>query len=329
MHVVWTNRPIPPDLQPRFAGKAEIIGPLNFPEELPAGALARVNAIIANATTPYDHRLFSRMPALRVVARVGIGFDNIAVPDANAHGVAVCNTPDGPTAATAELTIMLMIGAARMFVHADRLMRTRQPAQGADFFSRIEGMQLRDRQLGVIGFGRIGKRVSAIARAIGMNVAAYDPIATQADADAIGVRLMPSMNAVLEIADVVTIHVPGSPENRNLIDAAAFARMKKGAVFVNAARGMLVDEDAFYDALKSGHLLGAGIDVFAHEPVDPGHKLLTLENLMALPHIGGATIASRAVMWRTAVDNTLAVLAGERPPFLVNAEVWPRPLAKG
>jgi D-3-phosphoglycerate dehydrogenase / 2-oxoglutarate reductase len=96
---------------------------------------------------------------------------------------------------------------------------------------------------------------------------------------------MPSMNAVLEIADVVTIHVPGSPENRNLIDAAAFARMKKGAVFVNAARGMLVDEDAFYDALKSGHLLGAGIDVFAHEPVDPGHKLLTLENLMALPHI--------------------------------------------
>lgn len=328
MHVVWTNRPIPPDLQPRFAGKAEIVGPCNLPEELPSGVLARVDAIIANATTPYDGKLFARMPALKVVARVGIGFDNVAVPDANAHGVAVCNTPDGPTAATAELTIMLIIGAARMFVRADRLMRTRAPGQGADFFSRIEGMELRERQLGVIGFGRIGKRVSTIARAIGMNVAAYDPVARQEDADAIGVRLLPDMNAVLGIADVVTIHLPALPENRNLIDAAAFARMKKGAVFVNAARGMLVDEDALYDALRSGHLLGAGIDVFAQEPVDPGHRLLTLDNLMALPHIGGATVASRAVMWRTAVDNTLAVLAGERPPFLVNPETWPRALAR-
>jgi D-3-phosphoglycerate dehydrogenase len=189
-------------------------------------------------------------------------------------------------------------------------------------------MQLRDRQLGVIGFGRIGKRVSAIARAIGMQVAAYDPLATEADARALGVRLMPGMDAVLEIADVVTVHVPGSPENRRLIDAAAFARMKKGAVFVNAARGMIVDEDALYDALRSGHLLGAGIDVFETEPVDPGHRLLTLENLVALPHVGAATVVSRAAMWKTAVENVLAVLDGRHPPFLVNPEVWPRPLSR-
>lgn len=329
MPVVWTNRPMPPELQRLFDGKAEIVGPCDFPEQLPAGALARVNAVIANAITPYDAAMFARMPSLRVVARVGIGYDNCAVPDATAHGVAICNSPDGPTAATSELAIMLMIAAARHFTRFDKLMRGRPAGKGAEIYNGIEGMQLRDRQLGVIGFGRIGKRVSAIARAIGMNVAAYDPIAKQAEADAIGVRLMPSMNAVLEIADVVTVHVPGSPENRSLIDAAAFARMKKGAVFVNAARGMIVDEDALYDALKSGHLLGAGIDVFEKEPVDPGHKLLTLENLVALPHIGGATVVSRAAMWKTAVDNVLAVLDGKRPPFLVNEEVWPRPLARG
>jgi phosphoglycerate dehydrogenase-like enzyme len=328
MPVVWTNRPMPPDLQRLVAARAEIVGPCDFPEQLPAGALARIDAVIANAITPYGAALFARMPALRVVARVGIGFDNCAVPEATAHGVAICNSPDGPTAATAELAIMLMIAAARHVTRFDALMRNRPPGRGAEIYNGIEGMQLRDRQLGVIGFGRIGRRVSAIARAIGMHVAVYDPLATRADVDALGVRLMPDMNAVLEIADVVTVHVPGSPENRRLIDAAAFARMRKGAVFVNAARGMIVDEDALYEALRSRHLLGAGIDVFEIEPVDPGHRLLTLDNLVALPHVGGATVVSRAAMWKTAVDNVLAVLDGRHPPFLVNPEVWPRPLAK-
>ena len=328
MPVLWTNRPIPPDLMPLLAGKAEIIGPFNLPSELPAGALVRVTGVIANATTPYDAKLFAQMPALRVVSRVGIGFDNVVVPDATAHGVAVCNTPDGPTAATAELAIMLMIGAARLFTRANGLMRARKPGQGADFFTRLDGMQLKDRQLGLIGFGRIGRRVATIARAIGMNVAAFDPLAKPADAEALGVTLLPSVEAVLRIADVVSVHVPSAPENRRMMNAKAFATMKKGAVFVNAARGTLVDEDALYDALKSGHLLAAGIDVFEVEPPDPQHKLLTLDNLMALPHIGGATEWSKAAMWKGAVENAVAVLEGRRPAFLVNADVWPRPLQK-
>lgn len=328
MPVIWTNRPIPANLVPLIDGKAEVIGPCNLPGELPAGALARVNAIIANATTPYDAKLFAQMPALKVVSRIGIGFDNVNVPDATAHGVAVCNTPDGPTAATAELAIMLMIGAARLFTRADRLMRTRRPDQGADFFSRLDGMQLRDQTLGLIGFGRIGKRVAQMAKAIGMSVSVYDPLAKPADAQALGVTLAPSVEAILAGSDVVSLHVPSSPENRRMMNAKAFATMRKGAVFVNAARGTLVDEDALYDALKSGHLLGAGIDVFEVEPPDPQHKLLTLDNLMALPHIGGGTVWSKAAMWQGSVENLLAVLAGEKPAFLVNPDVWPRPLKK-
>ncbi len=329
MPVLWTNRPIPPDLMPLLVGKAEIIGPFTLPTELPPGALARVDAVIANATTPFDAKLFAQMPALRVVSRVGIGFDNVVVPDATAHGVAVCNTPDGPTAATAELAIMLMIAAARLVTRANGLMRTRKPEQGAEFFARLDGMQLRDRQLGLIGFGRIGRRVAQIARAIGMNVAAFDPLAKPADAQALGVTLLDSAEAVLRIADVLSLHVPSAPENRRMMNAKAFATMKKGAVFVNAARGSLVDEDALYDALQSGHLLSAGIDVFEVEPVDPRHKLLTLDNLLALPHVGGATEWSKAAMWKGAVENTVAVLAGQRPAFLVNPDVWPRPLQKG
>ncbi|MBL8696746.1 MAG: hydroxyacid dehydrogenase [Alphaproteobacteria bacterium] len=329
MPVIWTNRPIPANLVPLIEGKAEVVGPANLPTDLPAGTLARVNAIIANATTPYDAKLFAQMPALKVVSRIGIGYDNVNVPDATAAGVAVCNTPDGPTAATAELAIMLMIGAARLFTRANQLMRTRKPGQGADFFSRLDGMQLRDMKLGLVGFGRIGKHVAKIARAMGMHVTAYDPLAKAADAQALGVTLAPSVEAVLASSDVVSLHVPSSPENRRMMNAKAFATMRKGAVFVNAARGTLVDEDALYDALKSGHLLGAGIDVFEVEPPDPNHKLLSLDNLMALPHIGGGTEWSKAAMWKGSVENMLAVLAGERPAHLVNPDVWPRPLKKG
>lgn len=328
MAVIWSNRPIPANLVPLIQGKHDVVGAFSLPGELPAGALARVNAIIANATTPYDGKLFERMPALRVVSRIGIGYDNVDVPDATRHGVAVCNTPDGPTAATAELAIMLMIGAARLFTRADRMMRTRQPGQGADIFSRLEGLQLRDLKLGLVGFGRIGKQVARVALAMGMQVSAYDPLARPADAQAIGVTLAPSLEAILSGSDVVSLHVPSTPENRRMMDAKAFATMRKGAVFVNAARGTLVDEDALYDALKSGHLHGAGIDVFEVEPPDPAHKLLTLDTLVALPHIGGATTWSRGAMWQGAVENLIAVLDGRRPPHLVNPEVWPRPLAK-
>jgi phosphoglycerate dehydrogenase-like enzyme len=328
MHLIWTNRPVPADLQPLAAGKSEFVGPFNEIHELPIDALGRVEGIIANATTRYDAALFKRLPKLRVVSRIGIGYDNVIVPDATAAGVAVCNTPEGPTSATSELTIMLMVAAARQFSRANGLMRGRDPRTGADFFSKLDGVQLNGKQLGLIGFGRIGRRVAQIARAIGMSVVAYDPIAKPEDGRALGVTILPSIDDVLRAADVVSLHVPSSPETRGMMDARRFALMKKGAIFVNAARGTLVDEKALYDALKSGHLFGAGIDVFEIEPPDPRHPLLTLDTLVALPHIGGNTQTSRAAMWRGALENALAVVTGARPAYLVNEEVWPKPIRR-
>ena len=328
MSLIWSVRPLPADLRAKVDGKHEIVVATAL-TDLPAECFAKVEASIAGSLVPYDAALFARMPKLRVVSRIGIGFDNIVVPDASKAGVAVCNTPDGPTAPTAEIAIMLMIGAARLFTRADKLMRGRRKDQGPEIFTGLDGMQLRGRTLGLVGFGRIGRAVGTIARAMGMEVVAYDPAANPEDAAKIGARLVPTVDEVLRAGDVVSVHVPGSPENRRMIDARALGLMKKGAVFVNAARGALVDEAALLNALKSGHLLGAGLDVFDGEPVDPAHPLLALENVVALPHIGGGTVTSREAMWAGAVANAVDVLDGKRPAGLLNPDVWPRPLTRG
>ena len=328
MSLIWSVRPLPADLRAKVDGKHEIVVATAL-ADLPAEAFARVEASIAGSLVPYDAALFARMPKLRVVSRIGIGFDNIVVPDASKAGVAVCNTPDGPTAPTAEITIMLMIAAARLFTRADKLMRGRRKDQGPEIFTGLDGMQLRGRTLGLVGFGRIGRAVGTTARAMGMEVVAYDPLAKPEDAAKIGARLVPTIDDVLRAGDVVSVHVPASPENRRMIDGRALGLMKKGAVFVNAARGALVDEAALLNALKSGHLLGAGLDVFDGEPVDPAHPLLALENVVALPHIGGGTVTSREAMWAGAVANAVDVLDGKRPAGLLNPEVWPRPLTRG
>jgi phosphoglycerate dehydrogenase-like enzyme len=326
MSLIWSMRPLPADLRPLVDGRHEIVVAGGL-AELPADAFARVEASIAGSLVPYDTALFQRMPRLRVVSRVGIGFDNIVVPDATRAGVAVCNTPDGPTAPTAEIAVMLMIAASRFATRADRLMRARRPDQGTEIFAPLEGMQLRGRTLGLVGFGRIGRAVAAAAKALGMEVVAYDPVAKPEDAAKLGVKLVASVDEALRAGDVVSLHVPASPETRRMIDARALGLMKKGAVLVNAARGALVDEAALADALKSGHLLGAGLDVFEKEPVDPKHPLLGLDNVVALPHVGGGTVTSRAAMWKGAVENAVAVLAGQRPAYLVNPDVWPRCIA--
>ena len=328
MSLIWSVRPLPADLRAKVDGKHEIVVATAL-TDLPAECFAKVEASIAGSLVPYDAALFARMPKLRVVSRIGIGFDNIVVPDASKAGVAVCNTPDGPTAPTAEIAIMLMIGAARLFTRADKLMRGRRKDQGPEIFTGLDGMQLRGRTLGLVGFGRIGRAVGTIARAMGMEVVAYDPVAKPEDAAKIGARLVPTVDEVLRAGDVVSVHVPASPENRRMIDARALGLMKKGAVFVNAARGALVDEAALLNALKSGHLLGAGLDVFDGEPVDPAHPLLALENVVALPHIGGGTVTSREAMWAGAVANAVDVLDGKRPAGLLNPDVWPRPLTRG
>ena len=258
--------------------------------------VAGKRALICLLTDRIDASVVESAPDLAIVANVAVGYDNIDVPALKARGVIVTNTPDVLTEATAELTWALILAAARRIGEGERLVRRGEwKGWALDF---MLGMELRGKQLGILGRGRIGKAVAARAAAFGMT-----PAFAKHDM---------SLDELLVSSDVVSIHMPGTPETRHLIDRRALARMKRSAILVNTARGSIVDEDALVWALGERLIAGAALDVFEKEPaVHPG--LLPLENVVLVPHLGSATRETRTAMADLAVSNVLAVLDGKAP----------------
>jgi D-3-phosphoglycerate dehydrogenase len=262
----------------------------------------------------------------RIAARTGIGYDAINVDDATARGVLVINTPDGPTEPTAEHAIALIMNLAKSVAFTDRMLRS------GDGFPRYgsfpPGLELRGATLGLVGFGRIGARVAEMACVIGMHVLAYDPFANRDRADALGVTLTETLEEVLSSSDVVSIHCPAMPETRKLINARTLALMRQGSYFVNVARGSIVDEDALVAALESGHLAGAGLDVFDPEPTVADHRLYRLPNTICTPHVASYTAACVLRMQIQACQQVAMALRGERPNHLVDPSAWERYVTK-
>lgn len=259
--------------------------------------LAGKRALVCLLTDRIDASVVESAPDLAVVANIAVGYDNIDVPGLKARGVVVTNTPDVLTEATAELTWALILAIARRIGEGERLVRRGEWRGWALDF--MLGMELRGKQLGIVGRGRIGRAVAARAAAFGMTVAfaKHDM----------------SFDELLVSSDVLSIHTPGTPDTRHMIDRRALARMKRTALLVNTARGTIVDEDALVWALNERLIAGAALDVFEKEPsVHPG--LLTLENVVLVPHLGSATRETRTAMADLAVSNVLAVLDG-RPPL--------------
>jgi D-3-phosphoglycerate dehydrogenase len=277
-------------------------------------AVVDAQAIVASARVRYDAELMDRAPGLRVIARTGIGLDNIAVEEATVRGIAICNVPDGPTTSTAEHTIALMLAVAKQLAPAGRALRDGR----GDFFNDYKGVELSGLVLGLVGFGQIGTRVGAIAKALDMRVVAFDPFVDPAVTLALGVDRAPDLETLLATADIVSLHAPLTDATDRMIDETRLAQMKPGSILVNAARGGLMDERAVLEALERGHLRGVGLDVFEHEPPDPKNELLWREDVVATPHIAGATEASKDRLWRGAIAQALQTLRGERPPHLVN-----------
>ena len=233
------------------------------------------------------------LPDLKIVANVAVGYDNVDVPAVKSRGVVFTNTPDVLTEATAELTWGLILSLARRVTEGDRLIR-RGGWRGwaLDF---MLGMELRGKQLGLIGRGRIGRAVAAKAAAFGMT-----PVFAKHDM---------SFDELLVSSDVISVHTPATPETKHLFNRRTLARMKRSALLVNTARGSIVDEDALVWALNEHLLAGAALDVFEKEPsVHPG--LLPLENVVLVPHLGSATRETRTAMADLAVRNVIAVLSG-------------------
>jgi glyoxylate reductase len=255
---------------------------------------------------------------LRAVCNVAVGFDNIDVPAATKRGVLITNTPGVLTEATADLAMTLILAVTRRIGEGERLIRNREKWSWHMFM--LLGMGLQEKTLGVVGMGAIGQSLARRAKAFGMEIVYSDarPASEEVERE-LGARRV-ELEELLESADVVSIHAPLMDSTRHLIDADALARMKDTAYLVNSARGPIVDEAALVEALRSGQIAGAGLDVYENEPeVNPG--LLDLDNVVLLPHLGSATIETRTAMGVLAAKNALAVLSGDRPPTPVNPEV--------
>jgi len=248
-----------------------------------AQALARAHAVIVRSATTVDAGMLEAAPELKVVARAGVGVDNIDVDVASRRGIAVFNAPSGNTVAAAELAMALILAMMRHVAEADRSVRDREWER-----SRFQGVELEGRTLGLIGAGRVGGEVVTRAKSFGMEVIVYDPYLTDSRARELGFRLT-DLDVLLESADVVSIHVPLTSETEALLGAEELASMKSSAYLVNVARGGVVDESALADALSDGKLAGAALDVYETEPLPADSPLRQAPNLVMTPHIGAAT----------------------------------------
>ncbi|MDH4176366.1 MAG: D-glycerate dehydrogenase [Thermoleophilia bacterium] len=249
--------------------------------------------------------------ALRVVANVAVGVDNVDVEACRARGVIATNTPGVLTDATADLALALILMVTRRLGEGERLLRRGERWSWSMTFHLGRG--LGGKTLGVVGLGQIGTATARRCRALGMEVAYAGRRRAPADVEReLEARFLP-VEELLAVSDVVSLHCPLTPETRHLVDGAALRSMKPSAFLVNTTRGPVVDEGALVEALRAGVIAGAGLDVFEHEPdVHPG--LLELENVVLLPHLGSATVETREAMAVLAARNVVAVLAGEAPP---------------
>ena len=261
--------------------------------------LRSAEGLLCMLTERIDQELLDAAPHLRVVANYAVGTDNVDLEACAARGVAVGRTPDVLTDATADLTWALILAIARRLPEAAQAVRDGEWRTWEA--ARWLGLGLAGRTLAVIGPGRIGRAVARRAEGFGMDV-----LFAGRDDDPL---------EVIARADVVSLHAPLTDETRGLLDAEAFAHFKPSAILVNTARGGLVDQEALADALREGRLAGAGLDVTDPEPLPPDHPLLQAPNLLVLPHVGSATVDTRAAMTERSVENLLAGLAGEPLPY--------------
>ncbi len=246
-------------------------------------ALAGCSGLVVRSETKVTAQLMDNAPDLRVVGRAGVGVDNIDVPAATSRGIVVMNAPDGNTITTAEHTIALLIALARRVPQANSSLKS-----GKWDRKSFIGVELQGKTLGIVGMGRIGRTVASRARAFGMKIVAFDPFIAPEQARDAEVELA-TLDEVVAGADFLTVHTPLTTETRGIIGADAFAKMKRGVRVINCARGGLVDEGALFDAIKSGTVAGAALDVFSTEPPASDHPLLSLDEVIATPHLGAST----------------------------------------
>lgn len=318
MFKVWTERFLLPDMRALLEGVADPIGPGAATPDDFLSAWPEADCVLAGGMH-YDGKVMDLAPRLLVISRMGIGFENVDIDAATARGIAVTYTPDGPTIATAEHAIALTFAVAKDVKLASyRLVGDRGP----DYYGRHSSAEIYGARVGLVGLGRIGSRVARMLLAAGAQVTAYDPYIDSSKASGLGVGLAGSLGELLESSDIVSLHLPLSESTHHLIHAGTLAQMKEGSILINVSRGGLVDERALLDALDSGRLRGAGLDVTDPEPAEQDNPLLHRNDVIVTPHVGSASFAGKRRILSHAIDNLDRVLRLQRPVHLLNPAAW-------
>jgi D-3-phosphoglycerate dehydrogenase len=315
-------RPIHPDATARLEAApgvtVEVLHDLS-PASM-AEALPRAEAIIVRIH-PITREVVAQAPKLRIVARHGVGYDAVDVPALTERGIVLTITPDANAVSVAEHALMLMLACARRVTGYDA--RIRVPLWGSA--PELPTFDLQGRTLLLVGFGRIGSRTAALAAAFGMRVLVWDPVTPAEAIRAQGFEPAPAMGAALAEADIVSLHCPSNDQTRHMVNAGFLAAMKRGAVLINTARGTLVVEDDLAEALRSGQVAAAGLDVYHDEPVETPIPLLSAPNLILTPHTAAATAQGLRRMAMSTADSVLACFARTLDPgVVVNREVLGR-----
>lgn len=277
----------------------------------------RADALLTMLSEQVDEELLSVAKNVKVIANCAVGYDNIDVPAATRCGVAICNTPDVLTDTTADLTFALLMATARRIVESAEFIKNGSWKSWSPML--LAGHDIHHKKIGIVGMGNIGVAVAKRAFGFDMEILYHNRTRKVEAEERLGARYC-SFDVLIETADFVVCLTPLTAETKNLFTRDVFKRMKKTAIFINASRGPVVNEKDLFDALETGEIAAAGLDVFEKEPIDHQHPLLKLANVVALPHIGSATVETRMSMMKLCVDNIDAILSGEEPKTLVNRE---------
>ncbi|MGN7300583.1 2-hydroxyacid dehydrogenase [Ferdinandcohnia sp. SAFN-114] len=287
------------------------------PREILLEEVKKADALLTMLSDKVDKELLDAAPKLKVIANLAVGYDNIDVEYANQKGIAICNTPDVLTDTTADLAFALLLSTARRVVEAAEFIKKGEWKSWSPLL--LAGSDIHHKTIGIVGMGKIGEAVAKRATGFDMNILYHNRSRNIAAEERIGASYT-SFDELIETSDFIVCLTPLTDETRGLFSKESFMKMKNSAVFINVSRGPVVDEDALYQALVTGEIAAAGLDVFEKEPVDADHPLLTLPNVVALPHIGSSSTETREKMMKLCCENIELVLINQQPKTLVNKE---------
>lgn len=321
-HYVYITRKLPDetiaDLTDFFDVKMWEHEDVPAPREVILKEAQQASALITMLSDKVDEEVLSAGKNLKVVANLAVGFDNIDLEAATKRGIIVTNTPDVLTETTADLTFALLMASARRIVEAAEYIKAGKWEGWSPYL--LAGHDVYGKTIGIVGMGKIGEAVARRAKGFGMEILYHNRSRKPGAEKELG-AVYSSFEDLVAKSDFVVSLAPLTPETRNLFTAAVFTKMKNSAIFINAGRGPVVDEQALYDALKDGEIAGAGLDVFEKEPISAEHPLLQLPNVTAIPHIGSASTETRTIMIKLCCTNVKAVLTGDSPKTIVNKNV--------